>query len=138
MSAKERFRRYLVAADGVNKRIAMERGQIMNTPCKHGHFDGALHAPCYQCKAEHWEAEAHSANATRAALLARIEQFQFCVDKVSQALGVSGGGVDSSPEDQMADPHSTTRVLVDKILALSAEVEPTEAMLTAKTADSNP
>ena len=23
--------------------------------CKHGHFDGALHNPCYQCKAEYWE-----------------------------------------------------------------------------------
>lgn len=24
----------------------------MNTPCKHGHVDGALHEPCYQCRSE--------------------------------------------------------------------------------------
>ena len=22
-------------------------------PCKHGHIDGALHAPCYQCRSEY-------------------------------------------------------------------------------------
>lgn len=26
-------------------------------PCKHGHHDGAMHTPCYQCKAEHLETE---------------------------------------------------------------------------------
>lgn len=26
--------------------------RTMNTPCKHGHFDGALHDPCYQCRSE--------------------------------------------------------------------------------------
>ena len=25
-------------------------------PCKHGHYDGALHVPCYQCKSEYYEA----------------------------------------------------------------------------------
>ena len=24
-------------------------------PCKHGHIDGALHAPCYQCRSEFYE-----------------------------------------------------------------------------------
>ncbi len=46
----------------------------------------------------------------------RLAQFQFCIDRVAEALGnVCCGGVDSSPEDQMADPHSTTRVLVDAV-----------------------
>lgn len=26
-------------------------------PCKHGHIDGALHKPCYQCRCESLEAE---------------------------------------------------------------------------------
>ena len=25
------------------------------SPCKHGHVDGALHTPCYECKAEYWK-----------------------------------------------------------------------------------
>jgi len=29
----------------------------MNEPCKHGHIDGAMHKPCYQCRCEHLEAE---------------------------------------------------------------------------------
>lgn len=24
-------------------------------PCKHGHIDGALHKPCYQCRCEYYE-----------------------------------------------------------------------------------
>ncbi len=52
----------------------------------------------------------------------RVDQFQFCINRVAEALGnVCCGGVDSSPEDQMADPHSTTRVLVDAIKALKAQ-----------------
>lgn len=27
--------------------------------CKHGHIDGALHRPCYQCRAEFWEDQAN-------------------------------------------------------------------------------
>lgn len=46
----------------------------------------------------------------------RLGQFQFCIDRVAEALGnVCCGGIDSSPKDQMADPHSTTRVLLDAI-----------------------
>ncbi len=28
--------------------------------CKHGHYDGAMHNPCYQCRAEYWEREARN------------------------------------------------------------------------------
>ena len=54
-----------------------------------------------------------------AALGTRISQFQFCINRIAEALGnVCCGGVDSSPEEQMADPHSTTRVLCDAITKL--------------------
>lgn len=60
------------------------------------------------------EAEERTACAIECA--AKVAQFQFCINRVAEALGnVCCGGVDSSPEDQMADPYSTTRVLVDAI-----------------------
>ena len=98
----------------------------MNKPCKHGHFDGAMHAPCYQCRAEHWEEIAEGRAADKYALHTRIEQFQFCINTVAAELGVCCGGVDSSPQEQLSDPHSTTRVLVDAIAKRSAP-EPTQA-----------
>ena len=53
------------------------------------------------------------------ALETRISQFQFCINRVAEALGnVCCGGVDSSPENQLSDPHSTTRVLCDAIAKL--------------------
>lgn len=33
----------------------------MVTPCKHGHVDGALHEPCYECRAEYWQERAIAA-----------------------------------------------------------------------------
>ena len=53
----------------------------------------------------------------------RIAQFQFCIDRVAQALGACCGGVDSSPADQMADPYSTTRVLCDSIEKLKSRAD---------------
>ena len=45
-----------------------------------------------------------------------VNQFQFCINRAAETLGgVCCGGVDSSPEDQIADPNSTTRVLCDAI-----------------------
>jgi hypothetical protein len=59
-----------------------------------------------------------------AALGTRVGQFQFCIDRVAEALGnVCCSGVDSSPKDQLADPHSTTRVLCDAIRSLQMSQE---------------
>lgn len=53
----------------------------MNTHCIHGHIDGAMHVPCYQCKADHWEAEAHKKDAENAALRARlVAAMEFAVE----------------------------------------------------------
>ena len=71
-----------------------------------------------------------------AALGSRVGQFQFCINRVAEALGnVCCGGVDSSPEEQLADPDSTTRVLCDAIEGLkhSSQVWQTaEAQVTHK------
>ncbi len=57
-------------------------------------------------------------------MTATTEQFQFCIEQVALALGgVCCGGVDTSPEIQLSDPHSTTRVLVDAIKKLRAAAE---------------
>lgn len=57
------------------------------------------------------------------ALETRVSQFQFCINRIAEALGnVCCGGVDSSPENQLADPHSTTRVLCDAIKALQRTI----------------
>lgn len=74
-------------------------------------------------RAEYWKTRSEAGNALAMKEVQdsqkRITQFQFCIDRVAEALGnVCCGGVDSSPEDQLADPHSTTRVLCDAIRAL--------------------
>jgi hypothetical protein len=62
-----------------------------------------------------------------------IIQFQFCVDRVAEALGgVCCGGVDSSPEEQMKDPHSTTRVLCDAIKKLKLVTSQRKTMSPAR------
>jgi len=33
----------------------------VGTPCRHGHVDGAMHIPCYQCRSEYWEARTKEA-----------------------------------------------------------------------------
>lgn len=53
----------------------------------------------------------------------RLDQFDFCIAKVAAALGVCCGGVDSSPEDQMRDHNSTTRVLLDGIQRLKDQLD---------------
>ena len=41
-------------------------------PCRHGHHDGAMHRPCYQCRTEHLEAE----NANLKAALSRLVELK--------------------------------------------------------------
>ena len=65
-------------------------------------------------------------------LRTRLDQFQFCINLVAEALGnVCCGGVDSSPEDQLADPHSTTRVLCDAIAKLKRNEKDRQSTVNA-------
>ncbi len=54
----------------------------------------------------------------------RIEQFDWCIQHVAAELGVCCGGVDSSPQQQLSDPYSTTRVLLDAIRSLKSNTAP--------------
>ena len=74
-------------------------------------------ADCKDCIAA-LEAQAQELKEENASLRTRIEQFQFCINTVAAELGVCCGGVDSTPQEQLDDRHSTTRVLLAAIKQL--------------------
>lgn len=63
-------------------------GATMNKPCKHGHIDGALHVPCYQCRCESLERRIKSLGIRLDANLEAAHKYQ-----ILRTTGVRCGGV---------------------------------------------
>lgn len=74
----------------------------MNKPCKHGHFNGALHEPCYQCRSEAYAddiAELERTVENLRAELARsqeetVRRCEQAIEKLSEELYAAHGNVD--------------------------------------------
>lgn len=88
----------------------------MSEPCKHGHVDGVMHKPCYECRCESLEAEI-------AALKRRLEIAHTALQTADQFItnGIELKFIRMPDADCPDRAHQTPGIIRAALKALAAE-----------------